>query len=255
MSVKRVYGWHPSPPDPNEITFQHHRLAGAVEIAAEIDPRNDLPLVYDQGQLGSCTANAVGAAFQYDRYLDGAIKWRSHRPSRLDIYYGERSLEGSLGQGDTGAIGRDGFKFLQQTGALLERDWPYDITKYQVAPPAGPRVKLLKQYASVSQSETAVKLALNNKQTVAFGFTVFPSFESGQVAANGIVPMPSFSDQQQGSLGGHETLIVGYLQDHPAHALVRNSWSDQWGIGGYFLMPWAYITNTTLASDLRTIVR
>lgn len=261
--AKHVYGWRPSPPDPNELTFQHHRLAGAVEIAAEVDPRDQLPIVYDQGQLGSCTANAVAAALQYDRYLDGAIKLRHDRPSRLDIYYGERALEGELGQGDTGAIGRDGFKFAQQTGYLLERQWPYDISKFQETPPtANPttgapyhRIKLTKQYASVSQSQAAIQLALNNQQTVAFGFTVYPSFESEKVAETGIVPLPTFNDQQQGSIGGHETLIVGYLEAYPTYALVRNSWGSGWGLGGYFLMPWAYITNSSLASDLRTIVR
>ena len=38
----------------------------------EVDPRADLPDVFDQGQLGSCTANAVAAAVEYDAKLNGA---------------------------------------------------------------------------------------------------------------------------------------------------------------------------------------
>ena len=254
MAHKHKYGWRPSLPDHRDIMFgSDAHLAGAVELASEIDPRDSLPLVYDQGQLGSCTGNAVAAAIQYDFYLDGKFPLRSHRPSRLDIYYGERSLEGTLMNGDCGAVGRDGFKYAQQTGVMLERDWPYVISQFQTPPPSGPRpYKLTKQYASVPMDVTLIKTALNKQQTIAFGFTVYESFESGQVASNGIVPMPTPGEQV---LGGHEVLIVGYLSAYPNHALVRNSWGANWGIGGYFLMPWSYITNSNLAGDLRTIVR
>ena len=137
----RVYGWRPSPPD-----FRDHVHTPAETILNEVDPRGVLPSVFDQGQLGSCTANAVAAALEYDNHLDG-LAYRYHRPSRLDIYWGERALEGNLGRGDTGAYGRDGFKFAQQTGYLWESAWPYDISTYQGPPPAGTRRKLTKSYA------------------------------------------------------------------------------------------------------------
>ena len=93
---------------------------------------------------------------------------------------------------------------------------------------------------------------LSNRQTIAFGFSVYESFESQQVAETGVVPMPGPDERQ---LGGHEVLAVGYLEDHPDHVLVRNSWGPDWGMGGYFLMPWAYLLSTDLSSDFRTIVR
>ena len=204
-------------------------------------------MVWDQGQLGSCTANAVAAALQYNHGVVYGKKAR--RPSRLDIYYGERSLEGSLGRGDTGAYGRDGFKFAQQTGYLLERRWPYDISRFEDAPPDGTRIKLEQDYSSVPQDQAAIKAALSNRQTVAFGFTVYDSFESSKVAETGIVPMPSKSE---GVLGGHEVLAVGYLAAHPDYVLVRNSWGTGWGLEGYCLFPWDYLLGG-LASDLRTI--
>ncbi len=228
-------------------------MEAAVAILPEVDLRKGpMPLVFDQGQLGSCTANAVAAALQFDASLDLGTK-RARRRSRLDIYFGERSLEGELGQGDTGAYGRDGFKFAQQTGVVLESVWKYDISTYEGPAPVGhKRHKLTKPYAVVPQTIDSIKAALSNQQTVAFGFTVYDSFESGQVESDGIVPMPGPYEQQ---LGGHETLAVGYLADYPNHVLVRNSWGSGWGIGGYFLMPWQYITDANLASDLRTIVR
>jgi C1A family cysteine protease len=247
--IKR-YGWKPSLPDHRDLLADTTGLTPLPEV----DPRDKMPPVYDQGQLGSCTANAVGAALEYDAMLDGADPGT---PSRLFIYYCERRLEGSLGQGDTGAMGRDGFKAARRYGTPPETDWPYDIANYAEDPPQqawsdAAAHKLTKHYKSVSRSLNQFKLVLSNQQTIAFGFSVYESFESPEVASKGIVPMPSPAEQQ---MGGHEVLAVGYLADQPNYVLVRNSWGSSWGLGGYFLMPWQYLLSTDLASDFRTIVR
>jgi len=250
--MNHFYGWRRSPPDDRDKITEPPDL-----IQSEVDLRQGpMPLVYDQGQLGSCTANAVAAALQFDLSLDLATlapPRRARRRSRLDIYYGERELEGELGQGDTGAYGRDGFRFAQNTGVLLEERWPYDISTYAGPPPAAyKRYKLTKPYAHPAQDVDQIKAILSNQQTVAFGFTVYESFESGTVESTGIVPMPRSGEAE---LGGHEMLLVGYLSAHPGYFLARNSWGSSFGIGGYVLMPEQYITDAGLASDLRTIVR
>jgi C1A family cysteine protease len=247
--IKR-YGWKPSLPDHRDLLADTTGLTPLPEV----DPRDKMPEVFDQGQLGSCTANAVGAALEYDAMLDGAP---AATPSRLFIYYCERQLEGSLGQGDTGAMGRDGFKAARTFGTAPETDWPYDITKYADDPPQrawsdAAAHKMTKHYKSVPRSINQFKLVLSNQQTIAFGFSVYESFESPEVASTGIVPMPTPDEKQ---MGGHEVLAVGYLADQPNYVLVRNSWGSSWGIGGYFLMPWQYLLSTDLASDFRTIVR
>ena len=247
--IKR-YGWKPSLPDHRDLLADTTGLTPLPEV----DPRDKMPPVYDQGQLGSCTANAVGAALEYDAMLDGADPGT---PSRLFIYYCERQLEGSLGQGDTGAMGRDGFKAARRYGAPPETDWPYDIAQYADDPPQqawsdAAAHKLTKHYKSVPRSLNQFRLVLSNQQTIAFGFSVYESFESPEVAKTGIVPMPSPDEKQ---MGGHEVLAVGYLADQPNYVLVRNSWGSNWGLGGYFLMPWQYLLSTDLASDFRTIVR
>ncbi len=248
--MSHYYGFRPSPPDERDYVASPPDL-----IKNEVDLRQGpMPLVFDQGQLGSCTANAVCAALQFDLSLDRNAQGlgNARRRSRLDLYYGERSLEGSLGEGDTGAIGRDGFKYAQNTGVLLEARWPYDINTYNGPPPTGKRHLLGKPYAHPAQSVDVLKAILSNDQTIAFGFTVYDSFESSGTARTGIVPMPLSSESE---LGGHEMLVVGYLAAHPDHALVRNSWGSSWGISGYCLFPWAYLCDPNLASDLRTIVR
>ena len=243
------YGWKPSLPDLRD----HIADASELKILDEVDPRGDLPAVFDQGQLGSCTANAVAAAVEYDAKLNGSDPGAL---SRLWIYYFERKLEGAPADQDTGAFGRDGLKVCQKLGVPLEKDWPYDISQFSVEPPASLNSEAhqhrISNYRVVPSNVDSMKAVLSNRQTIALGFSVYESFESPEVAQTGIVPLPSRGEKV---LGGHEVLLVGYLKDQPNYGLVRNSWGDGWGIKGYFLMPWAYLMDAHLASDFRTIRR
>jgi C1A family cysteine protease len=243
------YGWKPSVPDLRD----HIADTAELPILEEVDPRADLPAVFDQGHLGSCTANAVAAAVEYDAKLSGSDPGFL---SRLWIYFYERRLEGSPADQDTGAQGRDGFKVCQKMGVPLEQDWPYDITKFSNEPPASldaeARKHRISNYRVVPRNLDSMKAVLSNRQTIALGFTVYESFESPEVATNGIVPLPNRNEKV---LGGHEVLLVGYLKDQTNYGLVRNSWGAGWGLGGYFLMPWAYLLDANLATDFRTIRR
>ena len=53
-------------------------------------------------------------------------------------------------------------------------------------------------------------------------------------------------------LGGHAVMAVGY-DDSAERVLVRNSWGTDWGIKGYFTMPYDYISDDNLADDLWTL--
>ena len=64
-----------------------------------------------------------------------------------------------------------------------------------------------------------------------------------------MVPMPAPKEKL---LGGHAVLAVGY-DDKQQRFLVRNSWGKGWGLGGYFTMPYTYMTDPNLCDDLWTI--
>jgi C1A family cysteine protease len=82
-----------------------------------------------------------------------------------------------------------------------------------------------------------------------FGFSVYESFESQEVKQTGRVPMPSPNEQL---LGGHAVLAVGY-DDSQRRFIVRNSWGKDWGMQGYFTIPYAYLLDDNLADDFWTI--
>jgi C1A family cysteine protease len=70
-------------------------------------------VVYNQGELCSCIANAIGESIEYI-LIKG--KKEGFAPSRLFIYYTERRMEGTIHE-DAGAMIRDGIKSVNKEGA------------------------------------------------------------------------------------------------------------------------------------------
>ena len=82
-----------------------------------------------------------------------------------------------------------------------------------------------------------------------FGFTVYESFESPAVAKSGRLDLPKPNEK---SMGGHAIMAVGY-DDATKRLLIRNSWGTDWGLAGYFTMPYDYAADRNLADDFWTI--
>ena len=243
------YGWLRDLPDQRDHLYAAP-VAALVALPTSVDLRSHCPPVYDQGQLGSCTGNGIAAALQFERMKQKLTP--NFIPSRLFIYYNERVMEHTVNS-DSGAAIRDGIKSVAKQGDCPETEWPYDITKFTQKPPSQCYHDALKykavQYQRLVQSVNQMKGCLASGYPFIFGFTVYDSFESQQVAQNGVVPMPGSTEQV---LGGHCVVAVGY-DDSQQRFIVRNSWGTGWGIQGYCTMPYAYLTDSNLASDFWTI--
>jgi C1A family cysteine protease len=183
-------------------------------------------------------------------------------PSRLFIYYNERVMEHDVVL-DHGAQIRDGIKTVANQGVCPEEMWPYDDRSmdpdpcpqcaYAQKPTAICYTEALKHKVQSYQRLVAIpdtlKGCLASGYPFVFGFTVYESFESKQVAETGVVPMPAPTEK---TVGGHAVLAVGY-DDDAQQFIVRNSWGAMWGQAGYCVMPYAYLTNSSLADDFWTI--
>jgi len=243
------FGWIPDLPDSRDRAYSAP-IAALGPLPPSVDLRAACPPVYDQGQLGSCTANAIGGALHFDQMKQGLAD--VFVPSRLFIYYNERVIEGTVDD-DAGAMLRDGIKSVAKQGAPHEALWPYAIAKFRTKPPAPAFKDAAKHpavlYQRIARDLDQMKGCLASGFPFMFGFTVYASFESPSVASGGHAPLPKPSEAL---LGGHAVDAIGY-DDAQGWFIARNSWGPKWGLDGYFTLPYDYLLDENLSDDFWTI--
>lgn len=250
--VTRYYGWKKGPERPKpfrytiplKFRFPFH----LVSLPAKVDLESQCPAVYDQADLGSCTANAAAALAQFIMKKLSLPDWF---PSRLALYWWNRLQEGTVNE-DSGASLHDAMNTLVRFGVPHESLWQYNTQNFKTKP-----IKAvwsdgywhsIRQGLAVDQDLATIKARLAEGYPVIFGFTVYDSFESQAVAETGIMPMPKQGEQ---ILGGHAVMAVGY-DDTTRMIKVRNSWGPNWGKKGYFFMPYDFIKNPNYCDDFWT---
>ena len=204
--------------------------------------------IEDQGNLGSCTGNAIAGAIELMDRKNG----KNLDVSRLFIYYYERLLEGTVNY-DSGAYIRDGIRATYTYGAPVESLWPYNISKFRTVPTQAAITDAAKRKVTSYQRAdnfNAVIDAITAGYPVIVGFSVYSSFESPTVSRTGVMPYPNTSREPM--LGGHAVLLVGYNKLNNTF-IARNSWGSNWGDRGYFYMPFQVIQNTNMSSDFWVI--
>ena len=262
------FGWKKDLPDFRDYSLESPEIKSILDKSVPIKAVKATPPVTadlrpwcspieDQGQLGSCTANAGMGLIEYfekrayGKYIDG---------SRLFLYKATRDLDGVTG--DTGAYLRDVMKALVLFGIPPESYWPYNIAKFDVEPTAflyslAQNYKAVK-YFRLDPAGTPLPTVLSNIKTQVaaglpsmFGFTVYSSISN---AAE--IPFPTKSETV---LGGHAICCVGYddnkvIGTQKGALLIRNSWGTTWGAQGYGWLPYAYVLQG-LATDFWTLVQ
>lgn len=253
MITKR-YGCRRDVRDARDFEFKL-KVGRAAVLPPVVDLRKWCPPIMDQGDLGSCTANAITGVLRWHVIKAGG---KADAPlSRLQLYYDERVIEKSISE-DAGAELRDGIKVARDVGVMLESDWPYDPSRFKVKPPDLARTRSWLfgslKYERVPVNVRAVKQALAGGFPVVIGISLFESFESEAVEKTGIVPMPNIETENMA--GGHAMYVAGYGQ-RAGHFTVVNSWSNQWGDKGMCFIPDAYIGSPKFGSDywvIRSVV-
>jgi C1A family cysteine protease len=265
LRTRRIgrFGWIRDLPDARDLVYSVS-LRTLQSLPKAKDLRAQCPPIYDQGRIGSCTANAIAAAIQFDRHRAGQTP--DFVPSRLFIYYNERVIEHDVAL-DRGAQLRDGIKAVARLGVCPETDWPYDDTPppfdggpfpegsmAATKPNADCYAEAL-EYRAVAYQRLTPTLAqlrgcLAEGLPFVFGFSVYESFfEPGTHRQRVVVPVPS---QGEVVLGGHAVMCVGYEDDRQLF-LARNSWGPNQGEGGYFYMPYGYLVDPNLSGDFWVI--
>jgi C1A family cysteine protease len=217
----------------------------ATSLPAVVDLRShaNCPRVFNQGSLGSCTAQALVCAYHFvDPSLSG---------SRLFLYYNERVLDGYVTE-DVGSTISSGVRALIQRGLCPETLCPYIPSDFAKKPSDAAFAKAMDHQVVIAEqvdsTHHAIRACLAAGFPIALGIEVYSSLLSDAAALTGKVAMPAAGEVSQ---GGHAVVCVGYTA---TSWIMRNSWSEFWGDRGYFYLPLAFLVDERLTSDLWRII-
>ena len=242
------YGWLPDLPDQRDFSYSviKPRIA---KLPSKVDLRKKCSPIENQGDIGACTAHALVGALEFLEIKDGC---KFVDLSRLFVYYNERTIEGTTNQ-DSGAFLRDGIKSLAKQGVCPEAEWPYNVKQFAKKPVSkcysDAKKHQITSYHRISSLDD-MRTCLADGFPFVFGFTVYTAFESAEVAKTGVLNLPGPKEKV---MGGHAVMAAGY-DDAQQRFIIRNSWDTDWGMKGYFTMPYDYLDpNKNLADDFWTI--
>jgi hypothetical protein len=249
----RTWGHRAPTPDARDHRYQPRLraafgLAAAPALPASVDLRPEFAFLppTDQGTLNACTAHPISAVVAY------MLKKQHPKVpplSPLFIYYNERVIENDVTKNAPVEM-RSGLKAVSQQGACTLDVWPYDPTQYAVQPApaafADGKHRLIVTYEAVDQDTDHLKSCLAEGYPFLFGFSVFPSFRGSTLKATGHMQMPASFDSP---MGGHAVAGVGY-DDANQWFICRNSFGTDWGLSGYFTIPYTFLLNPKYTHDI-----
>ena len=236
------------------------RVYGGANIPAtaqhpRVDLRKYVHQVYNQGNLGCCTANAVCAAYEIELKKEAEpfkYNYYHFNPSRLFVYYNARVYNGDT-DSDNGNSLRNALDAINGLGVCRESLWPYDIRHFQKKPSAkcyeDALGKNITKFESLRQEIDQFRACLKAGFVFVFAYRIYRNFI---IKKDGLMPMPSSKDidveASKPIERAHAGLAVGY-DDDTRCITVLNSWGKNWGDNGYFYMPYDFITLPPHAFD------
>lgn len=246
----RVYNLRPGRPVRSHVP-RILASANPASLPPIFDMASQFPAPYDQGQWGTCFANATAGIIQF-------LTKAPTIPSRLYIAWNACTKEAeAIVKEENGITSlEDTIEPITTLGyaeeSMSSAPWDYIQANLDVKPP--PSVcqdamsRIIGSYASVNPDLNVIKTTLVNGNPILFGMQVYSQFESDQCLNDGMVEYPGWFARWTQSLGGHAVVAVGW-DDGKQCIHVRNSWGPNVQDHGYFWLPFSYVTDPKLRYD------
>jgi C1A family cysteine protease len=252
------HGWRADRPDFRDAHYAKPMVSDVMaaklpsSMHGLVKPWDSTIGIYDQGNIGSCTAHGSVEAFRW-------LYWKAKMSSipdfsRLAQYAWTRLLiEGTPLSDDSGCMIRDAVKCMAKYGLAPEAAWQYDTTLFDMNPPAeAMREASSHQILSYHRvpNITGIKAEIANWYPVIIGFTCYESLQSPKAAQTGLIPIPGPGES---TIGGHCITLAGYDDTIPVgngqHGgfIFPQSWGRGWGktlgFAGWGVLPYWYFTH------------
>lgn len=245
---RHTHGWKRGAKDPGAFMLQVSWTARLKQPnALSLRKIAHMPRVEDQGEIGSCTANATTDALEFLRLKAGLS---AVQLSRLDLYFKSRRAEGVPATEDSGCQIPDVMKVARRLGVCREDLWPYDPRKFTKEPPPETIADALKHKADYyyrTPSILSICASIVQGFPVVIGFDCPANMFTSEVNKSGVIPLPD----GEGFDGGHCVEVTGYNKSTELFE-IKNSWSEEWGDGGYGQIPFLYMKKAWM-DDCTTI--
>ncbi|MFH1037781.1 MAG: C1 family peptidase [PVC group bacterium] len=203
-----------------------------ITAPAMVDYTRRMSPVRNQGDEGTCVAFAA---------VVGMKEYQEQEECRRLIELSPRYLYRLCKQMDgipdeEGTFPRVAMKALAQRGVCREECWPYRPYQTDSPCPEADEQALpfrIKTYARLAEIEEMEQSLFINGPFLA-GVDVFRNWFEDH---GGEIQLPANGET---SLGGHAVCVMGYSREG-TYFKFKNSWSDDWGDGGYGYLPYEYM--------------
>jgi len=217
----------------------------AEALPPAVDLRPFCSPVEDQRTTNSCVANAVVGALEL---LQRKEHHSSHDLSRMFVYYNARRMHGDTVQ-DQGTYVHTAMAAILAHGICEERLWPFAEVVVNEKPTEACYANA-QNYRGVEFAEIAKGTPLTHvlaRGIAAVIAVTLPREAYNAADATGVMALPEGGGNAH-QHGNHSMVAVGYDLAQKAY-IIRNSWGENWGKGGYFMMPFAIFEQASQAGQ------
>lgn len=201
---------------------QHKLMLSSFRLPDELDLREKMQPIKDQGQCGSCYTFAAASVLEY--HAGTSIS----EQKLMDCSSSANGPSYGCGGGWPETL----FEYALQYPVVSEEEQPYTAENHACNQTCSDSVVNIKSFGVVDMekdehSESRIPYILNTHGPVVVAIDVGTT-ELLMSYSDGIFPGIACGEEPD-----HAVTIVGYSEDY---WIVRNSWGDDWGDSGYFYL-------------------